>query len=150
MGEEEPLRKYIQERLSDYSQIRLGQSLSSCRPLLPSDTHSWFIDQIRWLKREIQQARTLCQPVIVLTHHAPSMACSEPDIPPTDPLSHAFCSDLEYLFDDPLVVWAFGHTHFPFDERMGTVRVISNPVGYPFEYPAPYGKAYLPNLRIKV
>jgi len=55
LPEEEPLRKYIQERLSDYSQIRLGQSLSSCRPLLPSDTHSWFIDQIRWLKREIQQ-----------------------------------------------------------------------------------------------
>lgn len=126
-------------QLSDYRRIKIVDG-DDVRDLEPTDSHQWHIDQLAWLTEEINQAKLQDKPVVVLSHHAPSLLCSEPDIPPSEPASAAFCSHLDYLFNDPVVLWAYGHTHFPFDQRYGTTRVISNPAGYPHEHPTPYGK----------
>jgi hypothetical protein len=37
----------------------------------------------------------------------------------------------EYMIDHPQIkLWTHGHTHYPFDYRIGSTRVVCNPRGY--------------------
>lgn len=128
--------------VSDYSTIK---STATKERLNPEETVSWHRQSVQWLQRELAQDPEM--PTVVLTHHAPSMACSEPDIPASEPIAQCFCSHLHHLFVHPLVLWAFGHTHFPLDCQWAATRVVSNPAGYPkSEFPLPYGRPYRPSL----
>lgn len=48
------------------------------------------------------------------------------------------CSDLEPILrhedpeipEDVLTTWIYGHTHIPFDKKIGKTRVVTNPLGY--------------------
>ena len=115
------------------------------RNLTPADTSAWHASELEWLRHELRAEPNI--PTIVLTHHAPSMGCLEPDIHPTEPFAQLSCSELDSLFEDPIVCWAYGHTHFPLDCRAGTLRLVSNPAGYPrSQFPHPYDRPYQPKL----
>jgi hypothetical protein len=135
----------VQQCLTDYRLITIRDPESTeARKLHPRDTLKIHNEDLAWIKSEVENSAL---PVVILTHHAPSMACSEPDIPPSDPISAAFCSSLEFLFEDPVVAWGFGHTHFPMDYKSGTCHVVTNPAGYPnSEFPTPYGREFKNNF----
>lgn len=139
----------VQAQLSDYHLISITDpETKQTRYIVPRDTVSWHNNSVAWIKQQIAQTPL---PVVILSHHAPSMTCSEPDIPPTSEAASAFCSELDYLFEDPVIGWGFGHTHFPIHFKSGTCRIMSNPAGYPqSEFPDPYNRPYARNGVLKV
>lgn len=73
--------------------------------------------------------------VIVVTHHAPSPRSSHPRFA-GDLLNGAFHSDLEHMMEmaDNVKLWIHGHTHDPYDYKIGITNVVCNPRGYPSEH----------------
>lgn len=135
----------VRRDLSDYKMIKKRDPEVGSTKIGPDDTNQWFETELAWLRAELAAEPDV--PTIVLTHHAPSFYCNEPDFDVNDPISQCFCSNLDELFADPIVIWCFGHTHFPMDVRWGTTRVCSNPAGYPkSEFPRPYDRPYRPDL----
>ena len=85
------------------------------------------------------------KPIIIATHFAPSPhAISSEYI--GNPANPAFASDLtEFILANPNIrIWAFGHTHRPFDFILGETRLVCEPFGYNNEnevdLPLNYGK----------
>ncbi len=67
---------------------------------------------------------------VVVSHHLPSYQ-SVPKQYQTEP-DNAFyvsASDSQIALRQPQV-WIHGHTHTPFDYRLGATRVVANPLGY--------------------
>lgn len=87
-----------------------------------------------WLEKELKKVEALEKLAVVLTHHAPTFRLtSAPEHRGSD-ISSAFATDLESLLTLPVVMWAFGHTHFSSDQYLhGACRLVSNQVGYPHE-----------------
>ena len=75
---------------------------------------------------------------VVITHFPPTPEAIDLELYENNPLNPYFINDAE-----PLVqyvgakLWVAGHTHSPFDYRVGETRVIGNPRGYPGEDPRP-------------
>ena len=146
-----PALRYQCSRLSyDFNLISIcDQKTQKRRQLTPVDTTRWYKLEQQWLRDELQKEPHL--PTVILTHHAPSMACLEPDVFPTEPSAQLSCSKLDDLFQDPVICWAYGRTHYPFDCRAGTARLVSNPAGYPnSQFPAPYQRSYRPDLVLNI
>lgn len=97
-------------------------------------TNRWHQDSLAWLERKIENANAVGQPVLVLTHHTPSLSgTSDPRYEGSDS-SRCFSSNLTRLLQAPVVAWACGHTHYNFDMRCGKnnlTRLVSNQRGYP-------------------
>jgi predicted phosphodiesterase len=70
---------------------------------------------------------------VVITHHLPSEGSVHPRYK-GDPTNRFFVSpcDNQILNRKPKV-WLHGHTHEKFDYVLGQTRVVSNPLGYPYE-----------------
>lgn len=87
-----------------------------------------------WLQKELKKVEAMEKLAVVLTHHAPSVRkTSAPEHRSSD-ISSAFATDLEQLLKLPVVLWAFGHTHFSSDQLFnGACGLVSNQVGYPHE-----------------
>ena len=69
------------------------------------------------------------QKVICLTHHSPiNYAGIHPPKYRHSPYAEAFCSDLSYLLEAPVVGWFYGHTHHPYCKRHKGVLVATNPL----------------------
>ena len=119
------------------------------RKLTPADTTRWHQLEQQWLRDELRKEPH--RPTVILTHHAPSLVCLEPDVFPTESSAQLSCSKLDDLFQDPVICWAYGCTHFPFDCKAGTTRLVSNPAGYPHsQFPAPYQRSYRPDLVLNI
>lgn len=75
------------------------------------------------------------QKVVVLTHHAPSSQSIDERFAHDTLMNGGYCSELgEFVLDHPqIVTWCHGHMHSFSDYRIGTTRVLCNPVGYPGE-----------------
>ena len=75
---------------------------------------------------------------VVITHFPPTLEAIDQELYAGDKNNPYFINDAE-----PLVqyvgakLWVSGHTHSPFDYRVGQTRVIGNPRGYPGEDPRP-------------
>lgn len=80
-----------------------------------------------WLRREL--SKPFEGPTVVVTHHAPA-AGSVAQRYAGDALTPAFVSELPQAMFEVPSLWVHGHTHSPFDYRMGRCRVVSNPRGY--------------------
>jgi predicted phosphodiesterase len=85
-------------------------------------------DHKLWLEETISQLTT---PVIVVTHHLPSLKMV------SDVYKHenntAFATDLDYLIRKPIITWVCGHSHEAKTELINDIPVILNPSGYPAE-----------------
>lgn len=70
---------------------------------------------------------------IVVTHHLPSNICiaSKYMLSPLNPFFLSEFDDL--ILEKKPKLWIHGHTHEQIDERLGTTRIVANPLGYPTE-----------------
>lgn len=92
--------------------------------LRPIDTYNMHMAAIRFLDETITDV-----PCIVVSHHAPSFACS--DYPPSV-IDHAYMSNLcDFILDRPTIKkWVFGHTHSRKQFDLGDTEILSNCRGY--------------------
>lgn len=94
----------------------------------PEDTIAIHRRSRDWLGSRLAEAHD--GPTVVVTHHAPHRGSLAPRYA-EDPVSAAFVSDLEPLIlETQPALWIHGHTHTPFDYRVGQTRVVCNPRGY--------------------
>ena len=96
-----------------------------------------------WLKKELKKVEAIEKLAVVLTHHAPSFRqTSAPEHRGSD-IASAFATDLEHMLMLPVVLWAFGHTHFSSDQTFNhACRLVSNQVGYPHEEGSGYRSGF--------
>ncbi|BFZ64802.1 hypothetical protein YB2330_005955 [Saitoella coloradoensis] len=101
------------------------------------------VEDVRWLRREIQKCRDEGRKVIVATHHAPLVEGTSPERYEDSPHVSGFATDVLCRSDDSDVhdyqaesfgwegvdVWAFGHTHKNVDMIVSGIRVVSNQRG---------------------
>jgi len=123
----------ISMSLNDYFSIYFEESdspESNKHRLTVAETNAFHSQELTWLKEEIEKASKAEEPVIVLTHHAPSFRNTSNPKHNGSPVSHAFQTDLESMLKKPLLAWCFGHTHYSSDQKINGVRVVSNQVGY--------------------
>jgi predicted phosphohydrolase len=70
--------------------------------------------------------------LVVMTHHAPTYKGSDPQFDHS-PLNPAFSSNLDAFIvqnSDLIKLWVHGHKHNIVNERIGSARVLCNPMGY--------------------
>ena len=128
-----------EQYLNDYhlSYVEETPPSTSMRKMLTRDTNQWHQESVSWLEHEIAQAQ---QPVVVLTHHTPSLVGTSNPRYDGNELSHCFSTNLTNLLEDPVVrVWACGHTHYNFhinlsdnnNTKTTSTILLSNQRGYP-------------------
>lgn len=112
--------------MNDYKTIRIG---SNYRKLRAQDTLNFHNKSREYL---LQQLELFKDNVFVISHHAPSYQ-SVADQFKNATCNGAYCSDYDGLIlNHPQIkYWVHGHTHTPFDYKIGECNVICNPVGYP-------------------
>jgi predicted phosphodiesterase len=94
----------------------------------PDDTIAIHRNSRDWIGARLAEGHE--GPSVVVTHHAPHRGSLAPQYA-EDPVSAAFVSDLEPLILETRPdLWIHGHTHTPFDYRVGETRVVCNPRGY--------------------
>lgn len=108
--------------LPDHKVIRR----STGQEFTPDAARQLHLEQRAWLTHEL--ARPFAGRTVVITHHAPSLQSLHP-VYAHDPVSAAFISDLGELLG-AADLHVHGHTHHSFDYRVGSTRVIANPLGY--------------------
>ena len=113
--------------IEKYSDIDVGV------PLSPQHTVFWHDESVAWLKQELSSPGHLNTPTIILTHHCPYHTQTSHPRYEDNELQCCYSTDLSFLFDKPVVAWAYGHTHFPADQTINGMRLVSNPLGYPDE-----------------
>ena len=110
------------------------------------DTNREFDMDILWLQRHIEyitKEHGKKRPIVVLTHHTPSMEGTSNPVYDHSDLSVCFSTDLVRLLQPPIKAWVSGHTHWNFDisfpstkdgdddNEEETTRLVSNQRGYP-------------------
>lgn len=76
-------------------------------------------------------------PTIVVTHHLPSLSLIAPKYHKYGDINLWFASESDELisFNSKVKAWIYGHTHDACASRMGEVKLLCNPLGYPGENP---------------
>jgi hypothetical protein len=125
--------------------------------LTVTDTNALHATSVDFIQEQIAEAARSAprQPVVVLTHHAPSFRSIHRRYA-TSRLVCAFATNLERLMKSPVVLWLHGHTHTASDYEVVSggcdinnqggdsdnggggddagrghiVRVVNNPMGY--------------------
>jgi hypothetical protein len=106
---------------------------------------------VHFLKQEMATDSAL--PMVVLSHHAPSMRSVAGEFEGS-PLNSAFATDLEGMMKaPPVVAWLHGHTHravrYTLHPREGhEVLVASNPMGYPGEPNTGYDPDFVVDIHL--
>jgi DNA repair exonuclease SbcCD nuclease subunit len=69
---------------------------------------------------------------VVVGHHSPSFQSIHEQYKNEQLMNGGYHSDLsEFILDHPQIkLWTHGHTHHPFDYRIGETRIVCNPRGY--------------------
>jgi predicted phosphodiesterase len=69
---------------------------------------------------------------VVVTHHSPSRQSTHPRYQNQYQLNGGYSSEYDdFIVNHPQIkVWTHGHTHHPFDYKIGKTRILCNPRGY--------------------
>lgn len=97
-------------------------------PISFKDTNLWHQTAIDYITKQIDLSLQFDKKLVLLTHHCPLLGTSG-----DNDLKYAYGSNLTHLLRSPIKAWAHGHTHLYGDQTVNSVRVISNPRGYPGE-----------------
>lgn len=113
--------------MNDYRYMRTN---NYGRRVVPEDIyqdHVWTLFEIENALRDNKD-----KPVVVVTHHAPSIQSIHDRYLKEEVLNHFYYSDLEHVMmaNDNLKLWFHGHVHNSNDYVVNNCRVISNPYGY--------------------
>ncbi|WP_414039748.1 metallophosphoesterase [Acidithiobacillus sp. M4-SHS-6] len=119
------------ETMQDHKRIRCH---GGARRFAPQDALSMHLASKTWLETAVAEPWDGSK--VVITHHAPAWNSLYPSFRKDD-LSGAYASHLEesvaHYGDQGVQLWMHGHIHHVVDYRIGKVRVLSNPFGYPRE-----------------
>jgi len=122
---------FVSKNMIDYNNlIKIEEETSGVHMLTVADTNFFHKQELDWLKQEIKKASVNGEPIIVLTHHAPTFHLSANPKYDGDRINYAFQTDLDYMMNKPIVCWCFGHTHYSSDQIINGVRLVSNQLGY--------------------
>jgi predicted phosphodiesterase len=121
-----------EEALADYKRIKTEhRSEKVPRKIAWRDTAEIYRRHYAWLETEIERYRR--NPLMIITHHAPSLSLSHPEYR-SDPLTAAFCNRIGDLVErSRAIYWICGHSHWPMQVRIGQTTVVNNSCGYPGE-----------------
>ena len=110
------------QMMTDYHVITRGGW-----PLTPMDTLRRHDESVAWLN---QCLPTLNGPIIVFTHHAPSMISNQGYRDSS--VVGSYCTDLHQLIESypSIHTWCHGHVHKSSNYHIGNCNVIANPRGY--------------------
>ena len=128
----ESLEELAESSMNDYHLSYVQHKNGNRYKMTAAFTNQWHKESLSWLQEMIRQAEEQQQPVVVLTHHTPSLQGTSNPRYDGSYLSHCFSTDLLYLLKDPVKFWACGHTHYNFQQRFANgTKLISNQRGYP-------------------
>ncbi len=117
--------------MNDYALIK--QKTDSTSLITPKHTNEMHNKAAIWLLNEIKKIKK-GDKIIVLTHHAPLLENVSNPKYETDSNNYrnAFCTDMTYMFENPISVWVYGHTHWVTEFAYGkhNTRIVSNCHGY--------------------
>lgn len=89
-------------------------------------------DCLDFIKKAV--AESTAEHIVVVTHHLPTTLVVAP-WHHNSPLNSAFATELgEYIADSNIDVWIYGHSHSNFDAKIGNTMIVSNQLGYSFEF----------------
>lgn len=129
------------EKLNDFRRIKLSKT--PFRRFTPEESYSLHREALYNIDQFYREHSD--KPTVVVSHHAPSLM-SVPTQYLRDPLTPAFASDLVLqILEYRPALWVHGHIHAQFDYRVGSTRVVCNPLGYPGE---PSRETFNPSLVI--
>jgi hypothetical protein len=123
----EDQRINVQTNMNDYRYVYTSEGNAKPRLITATDIANTHLKCYKYIKTQITKAKKNGQRVIVLTHHKPYVA---PTYDATT-LDAAYESDLAALFEPPVVLWGYGHTHVSDNSVQGKTWLYSNPKGYP-------------------
>lgn len=92
----------------------------------PKIMRKLFYNNKLWLEKNIKNNNN---PKIILTHYLPSYQFTK-KYKKYIKVESIFASDLEYLINDPVKIWIFGHTHDIFTRNLNNVTCSVNALGY--------------------
>lgn len=95
-------------------------------PLLAQGWRELGLECQQWLQRAL--AVPFDGPTVAVTHFAPSLRSADPRYG-VAPGTAGFCNALDGLLPRAQL-WVHGHLHCPQDYRVGSCRVVANPLGY--------------------
>jgi len=125
--------------MADYIEIR-----HRGRRLVPRDTVQRCAQSLTWLDQAITQA---AEPLLVVTHHAPSLLTLNPNFA-GDLSNGAFHNAFDHLLRPPVAAWIHGHTHFSTQKQIGGTALVTNQRGYPREYVGTFDWARMIELEV--
>lgn len=97
------------------------------------DFEPWVYDQNRACVDAIHRYADRAD--VIVTHHLPALECVAPRYR-RSPLNHYFVHDMTRFIEQCGVpLWVYGHTHDRQEHKIGSTRVVCNPLGYPGESP---------------
>jgi predicted phosphodiesterase len=140
---------FLDNSYEDYEGVRfVGSTLWSRIPDVPkvliNDFHAIpgmtveLYNELHTVACEFLQSSVVVDsplPVVVMTHHLPSMELIDEKYKDYVDYNLFFASDCSNLLKDPIKVWISGHTHTGYDKPIRGVHCVCNPVGYPSENP---------------
>lgn len=100
-----------------------------------------YTNQKEWINKTLEECKGYDR-VFVITHHAPLKHDVNPPVFEIEklPTNAFFCSDLsstvDFLnsLDSRIKGWIFGHTHLQYAWKRDKTFIITNAVGYSYEY----------------
>lgn len=110
--------------INDFDQI------PNLTPTIYNELHNECID---FITKTLDDSKEKNIPVIMITHHLPSLTLNDSKYKKYSNYNQCFSSELDYLIHDPIILWIYGHTHTTSDKIINGIRMVCNPIGYPNE-----------------
>jgi hypothetical protein len=129
MNKRDPLTMHaIEGMMNDFRIIR--NDFRSYAPMSALDVAHRHDKTLAYIKIVVEQNKD--KKCVVVGHHSPSFQSCHPMYGSDTLMNGGYHSDLsEFILDHPqIVLWTHGHTHHPFDYKIGETRVVCNPRGY--------------------
>mmetsp|Transcript_57037 Transcript_57037/g.94823 ORF Transcript_57037/g.94823 Transcript_57037/m.94823 type:complete len:359 (-) Transcript_57037:240-1316(-) len=135
-------QRCVEYCLRDFYRIYTDEAADGTKPepLSADQVNVWHESAASFLASEAEKCTAACQPMVILTHHAPSfktMMRQHAEEARSDGFGCGFATDLEWMLAGgryrAIHSWCFGHTHSNVDMTIGQVRVVSNQRGYVHE-----------------
>ena len=129
MNRRDPLTMHaIEGMMNDFRIIRNDyRSYAAMSALDVAIRHDKTLAYIKLIVEEHKDKKC-----VVVGHHSPTFQSVHPSYAHETLMNGGYHSDLsEFILDHPqIVLWTHGHTHHPFDYKIGETRIVCNPRGY--------------------
>jgi len=129
MNKRDPLTMHaIEGMMNDFRIIR--NDYRSYAPMSALDVAHRHDKTLQYFRHVLSENKD--KKCVVVGHHSPSFQSCHPMYGDDQLMNGGYHSDLsEFILDHPQVVlWTHGHTHHPFDYKIGETRIVCNPRGY--------------------